>query len=63
MHMDINNPILEARKSLAMTKTALAKALGVNLSTVWRWEKGQLPISPVVKRALEQLVAENEGAS
>ncbi|PAQ03697.1 helix-turn-helix domain-containing protein [Mesorhizobium mediterraneum] len=56
--MQIDNPILEARKSLAMTKTALAKALGVNLSTVWRWEKGQLPISPVVKRALEQLVAE-----
>jgi len=60
MHMANDNPILEARKSLAMTKTALAKALGVNLSTVWRWEKGQLPISPVVKRAVEQLVAEKE---
>ncbi|WP_192258617.1 helix-turn-helix domain-containing protein [Mesorhizobium caraganae] len=61
--MDIDNPILEARTSLAMTKTALAKALGVNLSTVWRWEKGQLPISPVVKRALEQLVAEKGSAA
>ena len=63
MLMQIDNPILEARKSLAMTKTAMAKALGVNLSTVWRWEKGQLPISPVVKRAVEQLVAEKESAA
>lgn len=63
MLMQIDNPILQARKSLAMTKTAMAKALGVNLSTVWRWEKGQLPISPVVKRAVEQLVAEKDSAA
>lgn len=32
--------IRDARlKSLKMTQTELADALGVNLSTVWRWEK------------------------
>jgi DNA-binding XRE family transcriptional regulator len=56
--MDAENPILKARKSLKMTQTEMARELGVNLSTIWRWEKDQLPISPVVARAVEQLVSE-----
>ena len=61
MHMQAENPILKARKDLKMTQEAFAAAMGVNLSTVWRWEKGKLPISPIVTRAAEQLVAEKSG--
>lgn len=56
--MDASNPILNARKILKMTQSEMAAALGVNLSTVWRWEKGQLPISPRTSKAVEQLVSE-----
>lgn len=38
----------------------MASELGVNQSTIWRWEKGQLPISPVVERAVEQLISEKK---
>lgn len=49
--------LLTIRKNeLGLTQTGLANALGVNLSTVWRWEKGQLPISGVVTKAIEKLV-------
>lgn len=61
MRMDAENPILKARKTLKMTQTEMARELGVNLSTVWRWEKDQLPISSVVTRAVEQLVSERSG--
>ena len=56
------NPILEARKSLKISQTELARELGVNLSTVWRWEKGRLPISQVVSRAVEQLLEQRKVA-
>lgn len=56
--MRTENPILKARASLGISQTAMAQELGVNQSTIWRWEKGQLPISPVVERAVEQLLSE-----
>ncbi|WP_352572967.1 helix-turn-helix domain-containing protein [Mesorhizobium australicum] len=31
------------RARLGLTQQGLADALGVNLSTVWRWENGQPP--------------------
>lgn len=61
--MQTDNPILKARKSLKLTQTEMARELGVNLSTIWRWEKDQLPISPVVTRAVEQLVSERGAAA
>lgn len=61
--MEEANPIRSARKKLEMTQTEFASALGVNLSTVWRWEKGQLPISARTSRAVEQLVTEKSGAA
>lgn len=63
MRMSAENPILKARKDLKLTQAAMARELGVNISTVWRWEKGELPISPVVSRAVDQLVAERAGAA
>lgn len=61
--MQTDNPILKARKSLKLTQTEMARELGVNISTIWRWEKDQLPISPVVTRAIEQLVSERGAAA
>ena len=61
--MQTDNPILKARKSLKLTQTEMAREMGVNISTIWRWEKDQLPISPVVTRAVEQLVSERGTAS
>lgn len=54
------NPILSARKSMKLTQSEMAAALGVNLSTVWRWEKEHLPISERTKKAVEQLLSEME---
>lgn len=32
------------RNKLGLTQQALADRIGVNLSTVWRWEHGEVPI-------------------
>ena len=45
------------RRRLGLTQAALAKALGVTLSAVEKWEGGQRPISRVVELALEALEA------
>lgn len=56
------NPILKARSSLGLSQTELARELGVNQSTVWRWENEKLPLNPLVRRAVEQLLSEKERA-
>lgn len=61
--MQTENPILKARKALKLTQSEMARELGVNLSTIWRWEKGQMPISPLARRAVEQLVSSSGPAS
>ncbi len=53
--MDSENPILRVRTELGLTQTQLGEQLGVNLSTVWRWEKGHLPVSKIVLSAVERL--------
>lgn len=61
--MDATNPILSARKTMKMTQTEMAVALGVTISTVWRWEKEQAPISDRTLRAVEMLLAGRENAA
>jgi transcriptional regulator with XRE-family HTH domain len=61
--MDNENPIRAARLKMEITQSEMASALGVNLSTIWRYEKDKLPISPMVLRAVNQLVAERESAA
>lgn len=39
--------IVAIRKAYRLTQQGLADKLGVNLSTVWRWENGQEPKGPV----------------
>lgn len=46
------------KEVLRLSQSGLASALGVNLSTVWRWEKGQLPISTRVAMAVEKLASD-----
>lgn len=41
-----------------VTQMALAARLGVNHSTVWRWEHDKLPLPPWLPLALEAIAAE-----
>lgn len=54
------NLISKARRSLGLSQTEMAKAMGVNQSTVWRWEEGKLRISPLAELAVEHLLAESK---
>lgn len=45
----------EKRKALEMTQAQLAKALGVNIMTVSRWERGLRSIPPHLPLALEAI--------
>lgn len=43
------------RKRLDLSRGDLAEALDVDPATVWRWEKGKLPVSKRTAAALELL--------
>lgn len=45
------------RTTRRWTRSRLAEELGVDTSTVWRWENGKQPSGPVIK-ALEKLSEE-----
>lgn len=51
--------VAHAREELLLTKVALAKILGIDEATVWRWEKdpeaspeGARRITPIARRVL-----------
>jgi len=48
MHIDAmkNLDVKEIRKACGLTQKELAAEMGVNLSTVWRWENGTPPSGP-----------------
>lgn len=46
------------REAMGLTQTELAAAIGVTWTTVWRWEKGRVPISRTVERLLTLLARE-----
>lgn len=60
--MQIDNPVLSARKQLGLTQTAMAEKLGMNISTIVRYEKGHLATPEVVKLAAERLVQQERAA-
>lgn len=44
------------RELLGVTQSQLAEQLGVTLNTVWRWEVGEVPISPPAEKLLKKLL-------
>ena len=46
------------RKKHSMSQAELAKAAGVNTSTVWRWEKGGIPDRGAARAFLERLAGD-----
>lgn len=48
--------IKSARKTLRLTQQALADELDVNISTIWRYEDGRLPVPKRVKLAISSLI-------
>lgn len=52
------NDIKAFRDRWGMTQVALAARLGVNHSTVWRWEHDEYPIPARIALALRGIAAE-----
>lgn len=61
----VNNEISlhTIRRSLKLTQTQLAEMAGVNLSTVWRWEKNGLPKRGPAKAFVDRLAVDASKAS
>ena len=49
------NEIRKLRKRLGLTQQQLADKLGVDRTTVSRWERGEVEPSPMAERQLEEL--------
>jgi transcriptional regulator with XRE-family HTH domain len=49
------------REDAGMTREELSAAMGVSLRTVFRWEAGDTPITPVIERALLSVFEEHVG--
>lgn len=47
--------VTATREAMGLSKTQLAEALGVNLSTIYRLEAGQIPLVKRTELALEAL--------
>lgn len=45
--------IRDIRKTLDISQAELAKLLGVEQSTVSRWERGDLPLNPRTRMAID----------
>jgi transcriptional regulator with XRE-family HTH domain len=54
--------IAEARDALGVTQSELAKMLGLNQSTVSRFENGQLAIDERTRLAVEAIVARGKSS-
>jgi transcriptional regulator with XRE-family HTH domain len=55
--------IADARRSLSLTQAELATMLGLNQSTISRFERGELPVDERTKLALEAIQARHAAAS
>jgi DNA-binding transcriptional regulator YiaG len=50
------NELIELRRQLALQQYELAEMLGVNKSTVCRWESGYCPIPRIAEILLEYIL-------
>ncbi len=55
--------VADIRNALSLTQSALAALLGVQQSTVSRWESGKLPLDERTDLALEALAARAKEAA
>lgn len=52
------NELRKRRARMGLTQAQLAAHLGVDPNTVARWERGELPIRPIVRNLMQYLDAE-----
>ena len=52
--------ITQRREAIGYTRQQLADAVGVDHSTVWRWEAGESKPSRLAERALEEVLTRLE---
>ena len=57
----IGKELRKRRQQLGLTQAQLATDLGVTVTTVARWERGERAISEPIARLLEMLVTERTG--
>lgn len=50
--------IIAARERLGLSQNAFAAKIGVDQSTVWSWEKNDLPKNRMILDSIERRVAE-----
>lgn len=55
--METQFDIRSQRKALKLTQQELADELGVNISTIWRYEDGRLAVPKPVRLAISALTA------
>ena len=58
MQSDLDLPAI--RKKLKMTQADLARAAGVDVSTVWRWENEGVPERGPARAFLDRLASDAE---
>lgn len=52
--MDIER-IIQLSEHLGMTRVMLAREIGVNAATLWRWERAGVKPTPLAAKRLEQV--------
>jgi DNA-binding XRE family transcriptional regulator len=58
----MENEIVKIRNLLGMTQQQFADSVGVNLHTVWRWEKNRAKPSFLTMQAIRSMCPEKEAA-
>lgn len=56
-HTQTTSAVTEIREQLGLTRSQLARTLGVSARTIARWEERGQPSHPVWQRRLEDLLA------
>lgn len=52
--------ITRRREALGLSRAAMAREIGVNTATLWRWESGRFNPTPLIAKRLDQVMARLE---